>query len=203
MSAEISQQCRICKISKPTMMRCTRCCCAYYCSRACQVKEWPVHKGVCCPAAAHLTEKSQNADTVSSNTATVQCKGIEEDKSIKTTCEERLTIVIKCHKEKIKVNISKHWNGEEILNHISVAIKIKKLKLIHKGRIMNADNVLECVRENALFQAIGEKNEDEDGLNSSDIDCIVAQAKVNRNEAVRALRRTGDVVDAILYISNK
>jgi len=32
-----------------TNLRCSRCCCAYYCSPECQIKEWQKHKSECKP----------------------------------------------------------------------------------------------------------------------------------------------------------
>ncbi len=49
----------------------------------------------------------------------------------------------------------------------------------------------------------GERAESEEGVDSMDIDVIMKQLSVDRNTAVKALKNTGDVVDAIFEISNK
>ena len=54
-----------------------------------------------------------------------------------------------------------------------------------------------------LFAFSGERAESEEGVNSTDIDIIMKQLRVDRNTAVKALKSTGDVVDAMLEISNK
>ena len=49
----------------------------------------------------------------------------------------------------------------------------------------------------------GELAESEEGVDSTDIDIIMQQLRVDRNTAVKALKSTGDVVDAMLEISSK
>lgn len=49
----------------------------------------------------------------------------------------------------------------------------------------------------------GEQAENEDGVDVGDIEVIMKQLHVDRNTAVKALKNTGDVVDAIFEISNK
>ena len=48
----------------------------------------------------------------------------------------------------------------------------------------------------------GEQAENEDGVDVGDIEIIMKQLHVDRNTAVKALKNTGDVVDAIFEISN-
>ena len=49
----------------------------------------------------------------------------------------------------------------------------------------------------------GEQSENEDGVDARDVEIIMNQLHVDRNAAVKALKTTGDVVDAIFEISNK
>lgn len=56
--------------------------------------------------------------------------------------------------------------------------------------------------DKALFLAFGEVSESEEGLENTDIDLIVKQLDVERNLAVKVLRKTGNVLDAILEIGN-
>ncbi|XP_033108553.1 uncharacterized protein LOC117110079 [Anneissia japonica] len=207
MSADSTAGCRTCRITKAKMLRCAQCRNAYYCSRPCQIKDWPAHKIICKVDSETLTSKDmvdvKNDLSTYEKSHDKDAQHVEEKQSKDEICDEQITITVKCNKDKIKVSVSNQWTGSEVLSNISDAIKVREMKLIHKGRIMNESNIKEFLKEKALFQAIGEQSESEDGLNSMDIDCIVAQAKVDRNKAIRALRRTGDVVDAILYISNQ
>ncbi|KAJ8028425.1 hypothetical protein HOLleu_30645 [Holothuria leucospilota] len=84
-----------------------------------------------------------------------------------------------------------------------IRVPAEKLKLIHKGRKINKDNILEVVKERAVFQAIGVEALSEEGLNSESVSYIMGQMNVDRNSAITALRLKGDVIDAILYLGNK
>ena len=58
-----------------------------------------------------------------------------------------------------------------------------------------------CMRADFIFyhQAIGEKAEDEAGIDGRNIDAMMKELNISRNQAVRALRRTnGDLIDALL-----
>ncbi len=75
---------------------------------------------------------------------------------------------------------------------------------LHTRRVMHPSN------SNLLYLYIyfsidhpGECAESEEGVDSMDIDVIMKQLSVDRNTAVKALKNTGDVVDAIFEISNK
>ena len=95
-------------------------------------------------------------------------------------------------------------NGHTILQVISdfVSIPASKLKLVHKGKMATCDNIKGMLYNKALFLAFGEISESEEGLKKDDIDLIVKQLGVDRNLAVKALRQTGTVVDAIIEIGN-
>ena len=54
-----------------------------------------------------------------------------------------------------------------------------------------------------IFLSIGEQVEDETGVNTKDIECIIHQMKVDRNTAVKTLKLYPDPIDAILYLGNK
>ncbi len=45
----------------------------------------------------------------------------------------------------------------EMLKAISstISVPLDKLKLVHKGRMVTQDNISECVKPKAVFQAIG------------------------------------------------
>ena len=115
------------------------------------------------------------------------------------------TVHVKSNKEKSKILLQNSWSGQEMLHFIAHKTQIppRKLKLIHKGKLVSKDNIKENIREKALFQAIGEKSECEDGLDGKDIDILMQQMSVERNCAVRALRKSEDLVDAVFHIANK
>lgn len=117
-----------------------------------------------------------------------------------------ISIKIKANKEKHKLNVNTHWSGEDALKIISFTthIPLERMKLITKGQIVSAKSFWSFAEEKSLFQAIGEKAEDEKGVLSSDVDLIMKQMSVERNQAVKALRQSsGNVVDAIINLGNK
>lgn len=115
-----------------------------------------------------------------------------------------VTIFIKHNKVKSQLTVSLTDDGSSILQIISdyVSIPVSKLKLIHKGKIATIDNIKDMLCNKALFLAFGEISEDEEGLEHSDIDLIVKQLNVERNLAIKILRKTGNVLDAIIEIGN-
>ena len=114
-------------------------------------------------------------------------------------------IIVKCQRDKHCISINHEWEATQMLSHICEKIKIPagKLKLVHKGKLVNEGNLRACIKERAMFQAIGEVAESEEGLDPSHVDRVVSKLGVNRNDAIGALRLKGDVTDAILYLANK
>ncbi|XP_069129985.1 uncharacterized protein [Argopecten irradians] len=114
-------------------------------------------------------------------------------------------IIVKGNKDKQTIVIQLMWSGEEILKVIASEVKIplNKLKVIHKGKVMTSENIRAVIRPKALFQVIGERAENEDGLDKRDIDIMMSQLHVDRNEAIMALRKNGDVIDALLHAGSK
>ena len=91
---------------------------------------------------------------------------------------------------------------ESIARHIR--IPSDRLKLIYKGKKFTRDNWHELTLiSNMTFLSVGEQNEDESDVNSKDVECIMKQLHVERNDAVRALKLHSNVIDAILYLGNK
>lgn len=115
-----------------------------------------------------------------------------------------VTIIIKHNKCKHELSVQKQLPGKALLQVISNAlcIPVSKLKLIHKGKMVTSDNIHGMLFDKALFLAFGEVSESEEGLEKTDIDLIVKQLDVERNLAVKVLRKTGNVLDAILEIGN-
>lgn len=129
----------------------------------------------------------------------------ESNKTENVAEKETVKIVIKHNKVKQELTVSKSDNhGDSILQVISDSVSIpkSKLKLIHKGKIATSDNIKEMLFDKALFLAFGEISESEEGLEKADIDLIVEQLGIDRNLAIRTLRKTGNVLDAIIEIGN-
>ena len=131
-------------------------------------------------------------------------KELDTCKSENTFIGKSVTIIIKHNKVRQELSVPSTENGEAILQMIShcVGIPVSKLKLIHKGKMVTTDNVQSMLFNKALFLAFGEISESEEGLEKEDIDLIVKQLGVERNLAVKVLRKNGNVVDAIIEIGN-
>ncbi|XP_011660484.1 uncharacterized protein LOC100893269 [Strongylocentrotus purpuratus] len=116
-----------------------------------------------------------------------------------------VTITIKMSKQKHRVTLGRQSTGTSLMADISRAacIPLEQMKLIHKGKLMNPDNIHESLTDRAVFQAIGEVAENDEGLSGKDITCVMDQMKVDRNTAIKALRNTKNAIDAILYLGNK
>ena len=144
-----------------------------------------------------------------SNNESKQCAAKSADSSCSSSSadsyKDPVTITVKTSKQRHQLMLDKQSSsGEDLLQDIAnkVHIPLSKLKLIHKGRIVTAENIGSVLSNRAVFQAIGEVAESEEGLRTKDIDCVMDRIKVDRNTAIKALRQTGDVVDAILYLGN-
>lgn len=121
-----------------------------------------------------------------------------------------VTIIVRANKTKTKIKVHNSWDSKSAFKYLShnLEIPLDKLKLIHKGQMVTQDDEKICslLKDKAVFQAIGEKAEDDSGVNNTDIEVIMKQlgGSVERNDAVKALKETGgDVVDAMLHLGNK
>ena len=115
-----------------------------------------------------------------------------------------VVVYVKYAKVKHKVEINFPCMGHQALEHFSrvLHIPLERLKLIHKGQLQTQYNIMERLKQNSVYLAFGEMNESEDGLEAEDIELIMKQLSVERNVAIRALRKTNCVIDAILEIGN-
>ena len=150
-------------------------------------------------------EKTFDSDKLSNAMQQICLPSSQESNETENVVEkETVKIVIKHNKVKHELTISISDNGNSILQVISdsVSIPTSNLKLIHKGKIARSDNIKEMLFDNALFLAVGEISESEEGLERRDIDLIVEQLGIDRNLAIRTLRKTGNVLDAIIEIGN-
>ena len=129
----------------------------------------------------------------------------ESSTSTVDSIRDPVTITVKTSKQKHRVILDRQSTGTSLMADISRAacIPLEQMKLIHKGKLMNPDNIHESLTDRAVFQAIGEVAENEEGLSGKDITCVMDQMKVDRNTAIKALRNTRNAIDAILYLGNK
>ena len=114
-------------------------------------------------------------------------------------------IVVRANKGKQTISIQDSWNGEDIFKLLSfkLSMPLEKVKIIHKGKVMTQDNIKSNISRKSVFQVLGEQAANEDGLNKHDIELMMKQLNVGRNEAVLALRKSGDVIDAMLQLGDK
>ena len=123
--------------------------------------------------------------------------------------EENLTgveINLRYSKQKHKFKVCDAWSGGTIFSRIAAFVSClpEKMKIIHKGKQLSRDTVRSVVSPGAVFQVIGEKMEDADGLVPRDIEVLMQQMGVERNVAVKALKKSdGDLIDAMMAIGNK
>lgn len=148
-------------------------------------------------------ECSQQDDTMNQVRQT-PLKELDTCKSENTFIRKSVTMIIKHNKVRQELSVPSTENGDAILQMIShcVGIPVSKLKLIHKGKMVTRDNIQSMLFNKALFLAFGEISESEEGLEKEDIDLIVKQLGVERNLAVKVLRKNCNVVDAIIEIGN-
>ena len=111
---------------------------------------------------------------------------------------------VKYAKAKYRVELALVYTGKQVFEEFSRVTKVPVtgIKVIHKGKLQTEMSVLGNVAENATFFVIGQMAEDEEGLDTGDIELIMKQLSVERNVAVKALRKTNCLLDAIFEIGN-
>ena len=116
-----------------------------------------------------------------------------------------LCIRVKANKKKYEITLQSDWSGATMMGIIShnIRIPLDRLKLIGQGKHVTAETITQVATNKAMFQAIGEESENEEGLEDAEIKIVMKQAAASRYQAVRSLRKTGDVIDAIFDITNK
>lgn len=110
------------------------------------------------------------------------------------------SITVKCNKDKHKLVMQNSWTGVEIYKFLSYALSIplEKVKVIHKGRVLSRETICETVKDKAVYQVIGEVAESEEDLDQRDISVMMTQMGLDRKAAVQALKKKGDLIDALL-----
>lgn len=216
--ASLDLGCAACTQRLAMMKRCVRCRTTFYCSKECQERHWPIHRNRCiilhgCPIVNEVpTKESCSEQMIAKHQHINPKKSIElnmdvaQNKEVATS-DSRNEVLIKVKYNHIKheLKIPKNAIEDEPLAHIANHLRIpaEKMRLICKGKQMHKENISNFLRANAIFQAFGEQAESEDGLEVKDIEVLMAQMSVERSVAVKALRKTGDLIDAIFYVSDR
>ena len=157
-----------------------------------------------------VTRLKENENLVDTRTGKqdLSCTKVEESLHLATTSHSdrsKVVVKVKYAKEKHKVEISLPCTGQQALEHFSsiLHVPLEKLKLIHKGKLQTHVTIMHKLKPNSVFLALGEMAANEDGLEAEDIELIMKQLSVERNVAIKALRKTNCVVDAIFEIGNE
>lgn len=112
-----------------------------------------------------------------------------------------ITASIKHDRQKYQLKYSQQWNGSVIMKLIAEKTKvpIDDMKVIIKGRIMTSDDIVEHLKAKVLIMVIGTAQLPAEGLDDRDITCLINQMSIDRNEAIRVLRKNdGSLLDSIL-----
>uniref|UniRef100_H2YF74 MYND-type domain-containing protein n=1 Tax=Ciona savignyi TaxID=51511 RepID=H2YF74_CIOSA len=196
--------CAICKVQQQIMKRCTGCKKTFYCSRFCQIEHWPLHKSTC---GANLAAKTTEELVDNKVFNPIETGETLKTASVKSPVMQGLTICIHCNHIKHKLFVPSEKSPKEIFELLSNTVRIpkSKIKLIAKGKVVTEENVYELIfhKKIKVVMAVGEVAENEEGLNSDDIEMIMKQLDVSRNVAIKGLFSSGgNLIDAILLIGN-
>lgn len=111
---------------------------------------------------------------------------------------------LKHNGRKDPITINKEWPGAFILKFISsqTRIPIDEAKVVIKGRIATSDTIADRICENILIMVIGVPCEDSEGIDERDISCLMSQMNITRNQAVKSLRKSNSLLDAMMDVGN-
>lgn len=160
-------------------------------------------------AAKDLQKQKCESETITkplnSNLAYLHFNQYKSDLPVLDESQAFCEVIVKCNKEKNRIKLQNSWNGDDVFKIFSNRLKIplEKIKVIHKGKILTSDTIMSAISNKAIFQVIGEQAANEDGLDTGDVDLLMKQMGVDRNDAVVALRKSADVVDAIIELGKK
>lgn len=153
-------------------------------------------------------EKSHDSNALKQDSST-SCYELENTSmpNVQTSSQDnvsKVVVYIKHAKEKHKLEIDLPCTGLQALKHFSrvVHVPLERLKIIHKGKLQTELSIVDRLKPSSVFLAFGETAESEEGLEAADIDLIMKQLSVERNVAIRALRKTNCLIDAIFEIGN-
>ncbi|XP_078544803.1 uncharacterized protein LOC144829487 [Lissotriton helveticus] len=212
--ASLELGCAACTQRLPVMKRCVRCRATFYCSKECQERHWPTHRNRCIiPSVNEVPSKESCSEQMIAKHQHINPEktfelnmDVAQNKEVETSDRRNEVLIrVKYNHIKHELKIPKNAIEEEPLAHIANHLRIpaEKMRLICKGKQMHRENISLFLKANAIFQAFGEQAESEDGLEVKDIEVLMAQMSVERSVAVKALRKTGDLIDAIFYVSDR
>lgn len=248
-------RCSTCGKQLQIMKRCTRCKSVMYCSRECQIKDWPTHQIVCkldqngrstLPQKVSMKDmydKNDNSifsdESVSNSHTSRECASLGvchpplvdfskakknktetpinsmkkpdgkcylfineyyTDVPVVNQSEPKSSIIVKCNREKYTFDVQNSWTGVKIYKFLSceLSIPLEKVKVIHKGKVLSRETVCETLKNKAVYQVIGEVADSEEDLDQRDISVMMKQMGLDRKAAVQALKKKGDLIDALL-----
>lgn len=119
----------------------------------------------------------------------------------KTNCR----VNIKHNSKKTPLDIHTDWNGLVILKLISqcTQIPVMDMRVIMRGKTLDQSNINQHITNNSNIMVIGRAVQSCQGLDERDIQCIMGQMPVDRNQAILALRKCGSPMDAIIELGNR
>ncbi|XP_028400089.1 uncharacterized protein LOC114523391 [Dendronephthya gigantea] len=179
-----------------------------------------IKKFVYSPTNSQVNSSQNPAKSIPSHSIDINTNILKQDSStsgykLENTCMShvptnshdnvsKVVVYIKHAKEKHKLEIELPCTGLQALKHFSrvVHVPLERLKIIHKGKLQTELTIADKLKPSSVFLAFGERAESEEGLEAADIDLIMKQLSVQRNVAIRALRKTNCLIDAIFEIGN-
>lgn len=121
-----------------------------------------------------------------------------------TTYPADMQITVKAGSNKSKLAVNKQWSGEFLFKMIShhTHISMDDLKLIIRGKVHTAESVSAALSSNTVVMVLGTPIANSTGVDERDIECLMKQMNVDRNEAITSLKKTRSLVDSIVNIGN-
>ncbi|MGH0169373.1 UNVERIFIED_CONTAM: hypothetical protein FKN15_005233 [Acipenser sinensis] len=173
----VAVSCPTCKRTLDVMQRCTRCRKVYYCSKDCQLKHWPLHKTVCGDASVKAPPGNSSARCGSS--AGFAKQG-DDDRGAAKVLDSSVTIRVKHKALKHTLQLPEGTTGLDCYGMISRQLRVpaEKMRLVSKGKVVRKGNIVDILKESAVFHAYGEQAECEEGLDQRDIKVLMTQLSV-------------------------
>ncbi|RXM94002.1 hypothetical protein EOD39_18471 [Acipenser ruthenus] len=146
-------------------------------SKDCQLKHWPLHKTVCGDASVKAPPGNSSARCGSS--AGFAKQG-DDDRGAAKVLDSSVTIRVKHKALKHTLQLPGGTTGLDCYGMISRQLRVpaEKMRLVSKGKVVRRGNIVDILKESAVFHAYGEQAECEDGLDQRDIKVLMTQLSV-------------------------